>query len=126
IIVWATAASPPPVLQRFHLPKTDDGFLAVRPTLQTTADLPVFAVGDTAGFVTDRVPKAGVYAVRQGPVLWDNLRHMFAGEPLRPYRPQRGFLSLLSTGDGRAILDYKGLTGYGRWAWRLKDHIDRK
>lgn len=126
IIVWATAAAPPSVLEAIKLPKTDDGFLAVYPTLQTTADLPVFVVGDTASIVGQPVPKAGVYAVREGPVLWDNLQRWFTGRPLRPFEPQRGFLSLLSTGDGRALLDYHGFSSHSRWAWRLKDYIDRK
>ncbi|MDB5334808.1 MAG: dehydrogenase-like protein / Selenide,water dikinase [Planctomycetaceae bacterium] len=126
IIIWATSASPPTVLDQFKLPKTDGGFLAVRATLQTTADVPVFVVGDTASFVDQRVPKAGVYAVREGPILWENLQNMLAGRDLVDYRPQRDFLSLLATGDGRALLQYKGWTQHGTWAWKLKDHIDRK
>ncbi len=126
LIIWATNASPPDVLKDYQLPKTDDGFLAVRSTLQTTADAPVFVVGDTASFIDQRVPKAGVYAVREGPILWDNIQRLLAGRPLTEYHPQRGFLSLLSTGDGRALLQYKGWTQYGKWVWRLKDHIDRK
>jgi hypothetical protein len=47
-----------------------------------------------------------------------------SGKPPR-YRPQRSFLSLLNTGDGKALLRYKGLISHSRWAWRLKDRIDR-
>ena len=60
LVLWTTGAAPPAVLENFRLPKTDDGFLAVRRTLQTTDDFPVFVVGDTAGFVDFAVPKAGV------------------------------------------------------------------
>ena len=126
IVIWATSASPPAVLAEYRLPKTEDGFLAVRPTLQTTADAPVFVVGDTASFIDQRVPKAGVYAVREGPILWQNLQNTLAGRPLVEYQPQRDFLSLLSTGDGRALLQYKGWATHARWAWWLKDYIDRK
>jgi selenide,water dikinase len=126
IIIWATAAAPPPALANFRLPKAADGFLAVDATLKTIADFPVFAVGDSATIAGQQLPKAGVYAVREGPILWDNLNRIFGGRELMRYEPQRGFLSLLSTGDGRAIAQYKGFSGHGRWAWKWKDHIDRK
>lgn len=72
------------------------------------------------------MPKAGVYAVREGPILWGNMARMLDGRPLRPYRPQSRFLRLLNTGDGRAIGEYRGFTFEGRWCWRLKDAIDRR
>src|SRR5262249_43825061 len=83
-------------------------------------------VGDTAGIIGRPLPKAGVFAVREGPVLWENLQRLFSNRELVPYEPQRGFLSLLSTGDGQAIAEYKGFSGHGRWAWKWKDYIDRK
>ena len=87
----------------------------------------IFATGDCASLVTDpRLPKAGVYAVRQGPVLAHNLKAHAAGRPLRAYRPQRDFLSLLNLGDGRAIAVKWGFSAEGGWAWRLKDAIDRR
>jgi pyridine nucleotide-disulfide oxidoreductase family protein len=126
LVIWAVGAAAPEALEGFRLPKCERGFLAVRDTLQTTPDLPVFAVGDTATLVEQPLPKAGVYAVREGPILWTNLQRWFAGQPLVPYRPQRKFLSLLATGDGRAVLDYYGWSAEGKWVWKLKDHIDRK
>jgi pyridine nucleotide-disulfide oxidoreductase family protein len=126
LVIWAAGASPPMALCGFELPKSERGFLAARRTLQTTANAPIFISGDTADIEGARVPKAGVYAVRQAPVLWTNLRHHFAGKPLVKYQPQRGFLSLLSCGDGTAILDYKGFTAHSSWAWMLKDWIDRR
>lgn len=125
-VLWATAASPPSLLENVNLPKADDGFLAVRSTLQSTGDRPVFAVGDSATLVDSPVRKAGVYAVRQGPVLWQNIRRMLKEETLLAYQPQKDFLSLLADGTGRAFVDFQGMTGYGRWAWKLKDYIDRK
>ena len=126
IVITATSATPPPVLDGFALPKAGDGFLAVRPTLQTTADLPIFVVGDTGTIVDNPVAKAGVYAVREGPVLWENIRRILQGDLLTSYEPQRGFLSLLSSGDGRAIGEYAGFSAHGQWLWRWKDYIDRR
>ena len=100
--------------------------MLTRATLQTVADAPIFAVGDAGTIQGSRTPKAGVYAVRQGPFLWRNIERMLRGQPLEEYVPQRGFLSLLATGDGRAILSYKGLAFHGEWCWRLKDYIDSR
>jgi NADH dehydrogenase FAD-containing subunit len=48
-------------------------------------------------------PKAGVYAVRAGPIVAANIVKYIKGETLDKYIPQKGFLSLLMTGDGKAI-----------------------
>lgn len=126
IIIWVTAAVPPPLIESIPLPKAEDGFLAVRPTLQTTGEAPVFAVGDSATLVESPVRKAGVYAVREGPFLWDNLQRFLDQKPLLKYEPQKGFNSMLADGEGGAFVDYRSVAAHGRWVWRLKDHIDRK
>ena len=82
LVIWAAGASPPMALRGFELPKSERGFLKARRTLQTTANVPVFISGDTADIEGALVPKAGVYAVRQAPVLWKNLRRHFAGKRL--------------------------------------------
>lgn len=126
IIVWSTGAAPSPFIQALDLPKGRDGFIAVRNTLQVVDDSPVFAVGDSGSLIDSPVKKAGVYAVREGPVLWKNIQRFLNNRPLVPYKPQKGFLSLLADGNGGAFLDYKGLSAHGSWAWKLKDRIDRK
>ncbi|MEX0678864.1 MAG: selenide, water dikinase SelD [Pirellulales bacterium] len=126
LAIWATSAAAPPLLARLGLPTDEKGFLLTRATLQTVADAPVFAVGDSGTNVEYPTPKAGVYAVRQGPVLWENLRRTLRGEARVPYVPQRGFLKLLATGDGRAILGYKGLSFHAAWCKRLKNYIDTR
>lgn len=126
VVVWAAGAAPPRMLDGFDLPRSEDGFLAVDRTLRTTAGHDVFVAGDTATLVDEPVPKAGVYAVREGPVLLENLRRTFAGKPLREYRPQSGFLSLLALGDGRAVGQYMGWAFGGRLAWWLKNRIDQR
>ncbi len=124
LAVWATSAAAPPILSQLGLATDERGFLLTRPTLESCSASGVFAVGDSGTISGQPTPKAGVYAVRQGPVLWQNLGARLAGQPLSEYRPQRGFLSLLATGDGRAILSYRGRAARGRWCWRLKDWID--
>ena len=103
------------------------GFLLVSDSLHALDDRRVFGVGDCATLAAyPHTPKAGVYAVRQGPVLWESLRASLNGHPLPRYRPQSGFLSILNTADGKALLRYKRLVSHSRWAWQLKDWIDRR
>ena len=127
VLVWVAGSTSLPFFDGAGLQRDDGGFVKVRPTLQAMGHDEIFATGDCASLVTaPRLPKAGVYAVRQGPVLTHNLKAYAAGRSLRAYRPQRDFLSLLNLGDGRAIAVKWGFSAEGVWAWRLKDAIDRR
>ena len=124
-LFWCTGAAAAPWIAASGLPVDDRGFLAVRDTLQSTADDGVFGAGDIATQLNHPRPKAGVYAVRQGPVLAHNLRALLLGRPLKQHRPQQRFLSLVSLGDRQATADRGSLSATGGWVWRWKDHIDR-
>lgn len=125
LVIWATSARAPSVLDHFELPKDDRGFLLTKSTLQSVDADSVFAVGDCGSRAGGAAAKAGVHAVRQGPVLWENLRRYLAGETLENWKPQKSFLTLLNTADKRAILTYKGVSIHAGWCWWLKDWIDR-
>ncbi len=126
-VLVATGAAAPPILRDSRLATDEPGFLAIRPTLQVLNDDAVFAAGDCATQAAHSRPKAGVFAVRQGPVLARNLRRALRGEPLEEYVPQRDHLVLIATGDGRAIGGRGRFIAFeGRFAWRLKDWIDRR
>ena len=125
-ILWATAAEPPKLLGELNLPLDDRGFLLTRNTLQSTGCDEVFAVGDSGTVEGEQYAKAGVYAVRQGPILWKNLHSKLRGEQLTAWRPQTRFLSLLNTGDDRAILTYGAISSHSQSAWWLKHWIDSR
>jgi selenide,water dikinase len=127
LVVWVAGAAGPALLGGAGLPLDPRGFLLVDPTLRTVDGAPVWAAGDCATLAErPGTPKAGVYAVRQGPVLARNLRAALGeGTPV-PYVPQRTFLSLLNTADGKALLRWHGVVSHSRWAWWLKDRIDRR
>lgn len=125
--VWVAGAVGLPLFDGSGLERDERGFVKVRETLQAVGHDDIFATGDCASLVTaPDLAKAGVYAVRQGPVLARNVRARLTGRPLAPYRPQRDFLSLLNLGDGRAVASKWGISAEGAWAWRLKDWIDRR
>jgi len=127
LAIWVTATTGWPLFREAGLLLDGRGFLLVDDKLRSVADPRVFAAGDCATLAAfPGIAKAGVYAVREGPVLARGLRAALAGEEPPRYRPQRGFLVILNTGDGRALLSYKGFVSYSRWAFRLKDRIDRR
>jgi selenide,water dikinase len=124
-LFWCTGAAAAPWIAASGLPTDDRGFLAVRDTLQATAYENVFGVGDIATQLNHPRPKAGVFAVRQGPVLAYNLRAILLDKPLKQHRPQQRFLSLVSLGDRTATADKSSFSVTGAWVWRWKDRIDR-
>ncbi|QCP88139.1 pyridine nucleotide-disulfide oxidoreductase [Cereibacter sphaeroides] len=101
------------------------GFVRVGPTLQSS-DPAIFAVGDCAHLSHAPRPKAGVFAVREAPILGHNLAAALRGGPFRSYRPQRDYLKLISCGARVAVADKFGLRLEGAWLWRWKDRIDRR
>lgn len=102
------------------------GFIGINTHLQSMSHAFVFAAGDCASMIDHPRPKSGVYAVRAGPPLAENLRRALAGRPLQTYVPQARALYLLSTGAQHAIANWNGITFEGDWVWRWKDRIDRK
>ncbi len=102
-----------------------DGFIEVDQTL-CSSDPGVFAAGDCVHLSETPRPKAGVFAVRQAPVLYHNLRAVLTGDPLRRYRPQRDYLKLISLGTKSALAEKQGIVFAGPLMWHWKDHIDQK
>ena len=125
-LIWSTGAAPAPWIADSGLPVDQRGFMAVDDTLCSTGFANVFGAGDIATQIGNPRPKAGVFAVRQAPVLAHNLVAAASGNALREHRPQRRFLSLLSLGERRAVAERNGLSVAGAWAWRWKDSIDRR
>lgn len=125
LTVWVTQASSPTWIKQSGLATCDRGFILVKDTLQSVSHPRVFAAGDIATMQHYPRPKAGVFAVRQGPPLADNLRNWALGQPLQPFKPQRQYLALIGLGDRRAVASWAGLCWTASWLWRWKDQIDR-
>jgi pyridine nucleotide-disulfide oxidoreductase family protein len=134
-IVWATGANRHPLADKLRergIAISDRGWIRVGPTLQSVSHREIFAAGDccTIEGLPDNKPsppKAGVYAVRAGPILIENLTGYLEGksqDALAKYNPQSDFLKLLMAGDGTALGFRFGLPLFGKWVWLLKDNID--
>lgn len=132
IVLWATGAQAHAwqrdESRRGALAVDAQGFVRIDAQLRSVSHPEIFASGDCAGWAGAGLPKAGVHAVRMGPVLAANLRAALQGDAgaLRTHRPQQHFLALLATADGRAIASRGPFGASGAWAWRWKDRIDRR
>jgi selenide, water dikinase len=126
-VFWVTQASAPQWLKATGLGTDAQGFILVNDALQSITHPQIFAAGDIATMVNHPRPKAGVFAVRQGKPLFENLQRLLLGQPLKPYKPQQEYLSLIGTGDGRAIASKSCFTlPPHKLLWRWKDWIDRR
>ena len=125
-IVWVTQAGGAAWLRDTGLELDGEGFIRVNDRLQSVSDPLVFAAGDVASMEHRRLEKAGVFAVRMGRPLADNLRRSITGRALVPYHPQRRWLALISTGDACAVASRGAVVFAGQSVWRWKDWIDRR
>ena len=125
-VLVSSHAKAPAVLAEGDLARTPDGFLAIDEMLRVQGQDNVFAVGDCATMPAHPRPKAGVFAVRQGPALARNIRALARGEPLTPHIPQEQWLMLIASADGRAVASRGNWFSVpGRLPWIAKDRIDR-
>ncbi len=127
LTIWATGPAAQPWLAASDLATDDAGYVLVNDALQSVSSSAVFAAGDCATLQTaPDISKAGVYAVRMGPMLVRALHDALQGRaPSVRYTPQKRWLALVSTADGRAIASYGFLSIRTTWAMWLKDRIDR-
>ncbi|HVP08992.1 MAG TPA: FAD-dependent oxidoreductase [Burkholderiales bacterium] len=125
-IFRATGASALPMPRDCGLRTDARGFVLVDASLRSVSHPDVFAAGDCAALEGRPLPKSGVYAVRQAPVLAENLKRVVRGMVMLDYTPQRESLALISCGAKYAIASRSAWTAEGRWAWRWKDWLDRR
>lgn len=125
-MIASTGVQAPAWLRQSGLALDVDGFIAVGEGQQSISHAHVFAGGDIASRIDHPHAKSGVYAVRSGPVLANNLQRTLLGQAPLPYTPQRRSLYLLATGPRDAILSWNGLSARAGWIWQWKNWIDQR
>ncbi|NQV98743.1 MAG: selenide, water dikinase SelD [Rhodospirillales bacterium] len=122
--LFVTAAGAAPWLKDCGFAVDGHGFVKVEDSLQVVAQPVIFAAGDIAAVINHPRPKAGVFAVRQGKPLADNLRRVLLQKPPKPFTPQSSILALISSGDKYAVASKGWLTVAGKLMWTWKNWID--
>jgi NADH dehydrogenase FAD-containing subunit len=108
------------------LATSNDGALLVSDRLESTNSTGVFGGGDCIAIKGHPVDRVGVYAVREAPILFENLLARLTGKPLRPFRPQRRYLLIFNLGDGSGIFVRGSWVWQGRLAFTLKNYLDTR
>lgn len=123
--ILCTQSSAPLWLKNTTLALSENGFIVVDENLQSSWR-GVFAAGDCCHFSPQPLPKAGVFAVRQAKVLFQNICAQFSSAQLQAYKPQRSFLSIINMGDQYALAQKGCWSMQGQLPWRYKRYVDRK
>jgi selenide,water dikinase len=125
-IFLVTQASAPLWIKSSGITTDKKGFILVNNYLQSLSHPSIFAAGDIGTMENYSRPKAGVFAVRQGQPLFENLQRIILGSKLKVYRPQKYYLSLIGTGNKKAIASWGSFGLESSWLWNWKDSIDRQ
>ena len=112
LVVWAAGVKGPAFLKDLGgLESTRNNQLVVTPTLQTSRDPDVFAIGDCAYLVEEGsqtpIPPRAQAAHQQASHLYRQMANRLAGRPLKPFK-YRDFGSLVSLGEYTAVGNLMG------------------
>ncbi|MFA9397762.1 MAG: FAD-dependent oxidoreductase [Clostridiaceae bacterium] len=126
LLVIASGTEALPVFRDSGLNHDDKGFANVEKTLQSKEVKNIFAVGDCASFEDfDYVKKIGVYAIKEAPILANNIKNLIENKPLLEYLPQKKYLLIVALGDKKGLLIYDKFSFYGKIPWIIKNFIDK-
>jgi NADH dehydrogenase FAD-containing subunit len=125
VVVNATGLHAPAVYASSALPVDAAGRVRTDAYLRVRGRRDILAGGDSIEFDGRVLPAVGVHAVRQAPVLLNNIAAIAFGGRLRRFRPQARTLLILNLGHtgiaarGRLVIE-------ARYTLALKDAIDRR
>jgi NADH dehydrogenase len=112
LVVWAAGVRGPDVLAELAgLEVSRSNQLVVRPTLQTTRDADIFAIGDCAFYLpagaSRPVPPRAQAAHQMATHVFRQVRRRLQGQPLQPY-VYKDFGSLVSLGEYSTVGNMMG------------------
>ena len=123
-IVWSAGVTPTKAIAQTPLPRTKRGALTVGEDLRVAGFTNVWALGDCASIPNGAggtYPATAQHAIREGPVLAENIVATLRGKPLVPFR-FRSLGMMASLGARKAVAQLPGdyvLTGFLAWfLWR--------
>lgn len=126
MFILAVGIKPPDIFRRSGLRVAHDDGLWINDYLQSVTEPRIFGGGDSVAFNGKPLTRLGVFAIRQGPLLFHNLQAFLRGEPMKEFKPQQTFLYILNLGNYEGLAIWGPLVFKGTRAWDLKDYIDRK
>ncbi|MFP4071276.1 MAG: NAD(P)/FAD-dependent oxidoreductase [Desulfovibrionales bacterium] len=126
VIFLALGVKPSPLFTDSGLPTGPDGGLLVNEFLQCMEHPDLFGGGDCIYFQNRPLDKVGVYAVRENPILAENVLARLEGRALTPFDPGGNYLLIFNLGDGKGVFHKSGIVFNGKPAFWAKDYIDRK
>jgi NADH:ubiquinone reductase (H+-translocating) len=123
-IVWSAGVSPSATVRDSTLPLTKRGAIVVGRDFRVEGQRNIWALGDCAAIPDGKggfYPLTAQHAIREGPVLADNLLATLRGEPTKPF-VFNALGMMASLGGRRAVAQLPGdfvLTGWLAWfLWR--------
>lgn len=123
-IVWSAGVRVSPIVQQTTLPQGKGGAVAVERDLSVAGFPGVWAIGDCAAIPDGSggfYPQTAQHAIREGPILAENILASLRGAPTRPFR-YTSLGMMASLGGRKAVAELPGkrvLTGFPAWfLWR--------
>ncbi len=126
LVFAAIGIRPSTLFRESGLPTGPDGGMLVNAQLQSVAHANIFGGGDCVSLEGRALAKVGVYAVRENPILFNNILVALEGGEMMAFSPQPRYLLIFNMGNGRGIFWKNNWIWEGRLAFLLKDYIDRR
>ncbi len=126
IAVNASGINPSNIFTDSKMKTGADGGLLVNRNLQAIDYPEIFAGGDCITYQPVYLNKVGVYAVRQGMHLYNNLLSYIKGIELAEFKPQKSYLAILNMGFNKGIMLWKGIVFSGTFSFYFKYYLDSR